>query len=310
MAASSGALSGALDALGVDQAQRGALELALRALVAEATSASEAKVEQLDGEVRGLRMKGKDHNIVDSRLGKPPQFAGDERNWESWYFKFRSYVLCFGGVWPALITAAESGSVEITMDVMDEEARAGARQLYMTLVFIVEDSALILVQSVVDSNGVQALRKLIQRYAPVTQGRVLATLNGILSADFGQDQAAYMDKLVTWERKVNDYERLAKEPMSDIIKRAIITERAPSEVRTHLLVNAGSLLSYESVRASIESFLAAGRRWAQEPTPMDVDVNALYWKGKGGKHGGNGKWTGKGDKGKGGWEPRRLVCHK
>merc|ERR1712194_18625 len=200
--------------------------------------------------------------------------------------------------------AAEGASVDIALDLMDEEEAHGARQLYMALVFLTEDSALRLVQSVEDSKGCTALRKIINTCAPVTQGRVLATLNGILAADFGQDPATFMDRLVVWERRIQDFERLAKEPLSDIIKRAITTERAPADVRTHLLVNAGALKTYEAVRSSIEAYLAAGRKWSPEQ-PSSMEVDALYGKGKYGKGKyGKGKEKGKGkygkqDKGKG-----------
>jgi hypothetical protein len=73
---------------------------------------------------------------------------------------------------------------------------------------------------------------------PVTQGRVLATLNGILQADFGADEVGFMDRLTQWDQKVQEFEQMSRELLPDLIKRAIITERAPVALRTHLLVNA------------------------------------------------------------------------
>ena len=151
--------------------------MALRALATEATADSQAKVDRLEEDLRNLRGNERggrrDRGDFDSRLGKPPSFDGNESKWEEWYFKFRAYLLCNGGVWPQLVTAAEGASADIALDLMDEDHAHGARQLYMSLVFTTEDSALRLVQSVEDSNGCMALRKIINRFAPVTKGEFL-----------------------------------------------------------------------------------------------------------------------------------------
>ena len=61
----------------------------------------------------------------------------------------------------------------------------------------------------------------------------------------------------------------------DVVKRAIITERSTSAIRTHLLVNAQTLTRHATVRAAIEAFMAVSRKWRPdhaEPAPMDVDA--------------------------------------
>ena len=172
----------------------------------------------------------------------------------------------------------------------------------MALVMLTSESALRIVQSVTDNNGVEALRRLTRRFNPVTQGRVLSILNAILQVDLMGDESQLMDRIVQWEQKINEFEQLSREILPDIIKRAIITERAPAQVKTHLLVNAQTLASYSLVRAAVESFVTAGRQWGNGSQPMEVD--ALYGKGKskGGKWGkdkGHGKEKGHGkDKGK------------
>ncbi len=99
---------------------------------------------------------------------------------------------------------------------------------------LTDDAALRIVQSVSDSNGLEALRRLVRRFNPVTQGRVLSILNSILQIDLGAEETTLMDKLVQWESKVSEFEHLSREVLPDIIKRAIVTERAPAQVRTHL----------------------------------------------------------------------------
>ena len=93
-------------------------------------------------------------------------------------------------------------------------------------------------------------------------------------------------------------------------------QKAPPEVRTHLLLNQAAVQHYPQMRAAIENFIVANRAWTPPaamtttggPTPMEVDLLAgpggpggKGAKGKskeGGKSGKHGK-PGKGGKGKG-----------
>ena len=47
-----------------------------------------------------------------------------------------------------------------------------------------------------------------------------------------------MDKVVQWEQQIHQFETMSRETLADVVKRAIITERSPSAIRTDLLVTA------------------------------------------------------------------------
>ena len=67
---------------------------------------------------------------------------------------------------------------------------------------------------------------------------------------------------------------MSRETLPDVVKRAIITERSPSSIRTHLLVNAQTLTRHAKVRAAIEALLAVGRKWGPDhsgPAPMEKE---------------------------------------
>ena len=81
---------------------------------------------------------------------------------------------------------------------------------------------------------------------------------------------------------------MSRETLPDIVNRAIITERSPAAIRTHLLVNAQTLTRYVTVRSAIEAFLAVGQKWGQDecgPAPMKVDAMTRKGRGKCGKVG-------------------------
>ena len=107
-----------------------------------------------------------------------------------------------------------------------------------------------------------------------------------------------MDKVTQWEQKIAEFEKLSRDTLSDIIRRAIITERAPSGVRQHLLVNAQSLSSYPLVRAAIENYVTVGRSWPATSGQAPMEIDPLCWGGKGGWRDKKGKDKDKG-KGKG-----------
>ena len=301
----------AFAALGLDEAQQRTLEGAVRGLADQARNANAQRLRDLEQEVQTLRTQAgapapphpSRGDPPDARLGKPTVFTGHEGKWDQWYFKARAYLMCMGGAYPAMIAAAEAPlDTDVSFSAMTPEEGSTARKLFLALVMLTEESALRLVQTVQDSNGVEALRRLLQRFNPITQGRVLATLNGILQADFGADEVGFLDRLTQWDQKVQEFEQMSRQSLPDLIKRAIITERAPVALRTHLLVNAQSLTSYGMVRAAVESFVTAGRRWdAQEPGSEAMEVDAQYDQkdGKGKTRKGGGK-KGKDGNGKGG----------
>ena len=289
----------AFQGIGLEEGVRSVMETHTRAMIEEARRSDQDTITRL---VQQLAVPSTgppsrpsaswNSNFLDMRLGKPEVFAGKEAKWEEWYFKFKAYMTSVGGNYASLLAACETTNREIKITDLDEDDAAQSRKLYLALVMLTSDAALRIVQSVTDNNGLEALRRLTRRFNPVTQGRVLATLNAILQVDLGGDEAVLMDRVVQWEEKITEFEQLSREILPDIIKRAIITERAPAQVKTHLLVNAQTLATYQLVRAAVESFVTAGRQWGSSSTPMEVD--ALYAKGKGkDKRKDKGTWKGK-----------------
>jgi len=163
---------------GMTPEQRRAFDLHLRAVVEEARAADRQAIGGLTQEVQRLTVtrttaSGSSSSVFDTfdRLsGKPPSFTGEESRWDSWFFKFRAYVVSAGGVFPNLVAGAEDFGTEIGLASMTPDEQGGARRLYLLLVLLTEEAALSIVKSVSDNNGVVALRKLIQRYNPSPRG--------------------------------------------------------------------------------------------------------------------------------------------
>ena len=182
-------------------------------------------------------------------LGKPPVFRGEETKWQEWYFKFRACIMCKGDRYLDLVAAVEDPA-QGTMDTMlwDLEQVQVLRHLYLALVMLTENAVL-------------------------THGRMLAKLNEVLQFELGTDERTFMDHVAQREQRIHEFETVSRETLPDIVKRAIITERSPTAIRTHLLVNPHILTQYAAVRAATEVFLAVGRKWGQDssgPASMDA----------------------------------------
>ena len=126
-------------------------------------------------------------------------------------------------------------------------------------------------------------------YNPRSQARALALLQDIMHFDFGQEPAGVTDRMIVFERLVKEYETSSGEALGVQIKCAVLLERIPLELRTHLLLTCGSRPDYAIMRQTVESYSVARRSWqpghstTMGDVPMDID--AVYGdKGKEGKH--------------------------
>ena len=235
--------------------------------------------------------------IIDTRIGKPLVFSGDESTWGDWSFKLRSYVsvvdLQLGRMMEAAELAAHA-SVWIPSEPLNQDMDAQLRYL---LVMLTSGPALQIIRQ--QPSGVQAFRDLARRYSTRSQARSLAQLQEIMHFDFGQEPGT--DLMIVFERLVGEYETSSGEALGVQVKCAVLLERVPPELRTHLLLTCGSRPDYAIMRQTVESYSVARRSWqpghstTMGEAPMEID--AVYGdKGKKGKHamGKKGKDKGKG----------------
>ena len=211
--------------------QQQLLEAATAEMIERALNESKAKMELMQLELQTLRAAAAaaapptntySHAIVDTKLGKPPQFRGEESQWATWSFKMRAYMGCLHESYPDVLLRLE------TMEVRDIEAQlmsdSLSKKLYYVLVMQTEAAALSIVQRIANSDGHEAYRELAKRYNPQTRGRALTRLTAILQADFGNNAKELMDKVTTWERAITDYEAVTGDKVSNAIKMAVLTD--------------------------------------------------------------------------------------
>ena len=90
-------------------------------------------------------------------------------------------------------------------------------------------------------------------------------LNTRLSAEIWQE-------VETWETRIQKYEELSEEKVSENIRRSVVTNNCDHEM-THdrLTLNANRLSKWADLSKEIREFTMAGKRWGQDDA-MDVDA--------------------------------------
>eukprot|EP00971_Amphidinium_carterae_P255558 5073381-Amphidinium_carterae.1 len=78
-----------------------------------------------------------------------------------------------------------------------------------------------------------------------------------------------LDKISSWERDIEEHERISGERVPDSVKCAVIQKGMPAALRTYLLVNSPNASDWVAMRRSIQSYLLATAS-APKPVPMDI----------------------------------------
>ena len=102
--------------------------------------------------------------IIDTRIGKPPVFSGDESTWGDWSFTLRSFVSVVDFQLGRMMEAAElaaHASTWIPSEPLNQDMDAQLRYL---LVMLTSGPALQIIRQ--QPSGVQAFRDLARRYNP------------------------------------------------------------------------------------------------------------------------------------------------
>ena len=164
---------------------------------------------------------------ADTRLGQPPVFVGDESAFDNWSFKLKAYIGNQSSATLDLMRNAETLQEPLDNTQYDPDTAALATSLYYKVAMLTDRAALAIVRQVTSNDGFEAYRRLAARYIPRTMGRGLSRLAHLLSFEFGGDESQLLDKILQWERLIDEYERGGTDKVSDSVRCAVMQSRAP-----------------------------------------------------------------------------------
>ena len=245
-------------------------------------------------------------------IPKPEKFSGLSGTWDSWYYKFKTWVeSCHKNAIQVIQKLESAVDVAITERSLEDDFPDGAElvsaQARQALISLTEGEALEIVKNTSRGThfGLEALRGLLSKYDPQNPQANSALLKKVL-----HPQQCSLDKLreglESWENLKRKYEERRKKQLEDDICRSCLQQMCPNKLQDHLDLQASRLTDYDSMKHEILAYIENVETRKEAKTgsaPMDVDSLAKS-KGKGKDSKGKGKdsWSkgkGKGKKGKG-----------
>ena len=245
-------------------------------------------------------------------IPKPEKFSGSSGTWDSWYYKFKTWIeSCHKNAIQIIQKLESTVDVAITERSLEDDYPDGAElvsaQARQALISLTEGEALEIVKNTSRGThfGLEALRRLLSKYDPQNPQANSALLKKVL-----HPQQCSLDKLreglESWENLKRKYEERRKKQLEDDICRSCLQQMCPNKLQDHLDLQASRLTDYDSMKHEILAYIENVETRKEAKTgsaPMDVDSLAKS-KGKGKDSKGKGKdgWSkgkGKGKKGKG-----------
>ena len=256
-------------------------------------------------------------------IPKPGKFSAASGTWDSWYYKFKTWIeSCHKNAIQVIQKLESTVDVAIAEKSLEDDYPDGAElvsaQARQALISLTEGEALDVVKNTSRGThfGLEALRRLLCKYDPQNPQANSALLKKVL-----RPQQCSLDKLreglESWENLKRKYEERRKKQLEDDICRSCLQQMCPNKLQDHLDLQASRLVDYDSMQHEILAYIEnVGTRKEAKigSAPMDVDSLAKskgkgkdskgkgksgWSKGKG--KGKNGKGKGGKDKGKGSW---------
>eukprot|EP00971_Amphidinium_carterae_P350070 6491364-Amphidinium_carterae.4 len=183
---------------------------------------------------------------------------------------------------PLIQRVSADVTTERPLATQTDQERALSSQIYFAFAMVCKDQALSLVRLAERPNGLEAYRLLLRRYDPQTKTRGLGRLIKIVSPSWQSD--ALLDSIICWEREIQEYEALTRDVLSDSVKCAVLTETSPEDVKSYLLLNAGTDLDYQRLSSGRTKAMGAkGRTFAGKSKNKGKNKNKDKGKGQGTK---------------------------
>ena len=197
-------------------------------------------------------------------LIKPPVFELSTA-WRSWKFAFVNYVVVLDQQMGDGLQQVEKTMT--SLEPTDEGGRQKCTLLFALLGGLTRGAPQRLVEQQVDRNGFSVWLKLITEYEPRTSSRRVALLHQILSPPFGPEDGdlVWKESYEEWRRTLTVYESIAQRALDPEILSALVMIKAPSDLKTHLLMRSTEFESDFNLLCSTISAFIASRR------PFDAD---------------------------------------
>ena len=249
-------------------------------------------------------------------LPKPEPFKAGSREsecstWPAWLWALEQYLGVLDPAFSEEISQLKL-HLDTPVDPSSTDTLVRSKQLYAMLSVLIKGRGFLLVKSISNSNGYEALRQLIALYAPQSKARSLGILTALTQVAAFKTSEALMPQVLDLERVFSEYETSSQQLLQEELKTALLVRCLPNNIKNQLNAALPEDASYAQVRETVFRIERQQFKWqgvayfnvanTPEPVPMEIDAVTKGGQGKGkGKGKGSksqGKSKGKGDGGK------------
>ncbi len=217
-------------------------------------------------------------SLYDGKFVSGLQKLDLEKDWADWSFVMRSHCGMLLPLAGGLMDQAVMAITAVPMSTDDDEEKV-QQDLYHLLVLTTQNTVLRIVKGVAMCNGLEAGRKLHERFEPATRGRKLGLLNSIFGLRLPAEGIGILDGLNRWEQFIKKYES-GGDLFSDDVQTAVALQALPSEIRSSVIVPMPPNATCLMMRAKIEELVLTVQQWSSDVSMEIDDVGKGRGKGK------------------------------
>ena len=199
-------------------------------------------------------------------IPKPSVFGpGDQdqevAQWRDWYWSRKQYLTVIDNKFEDDIAYVErSNATEVDIDLLEDEERHRGRFLYSLLSSLLQGRLLSLVRNVDRSNGLEALRQLLENCQPRARNRTMSMLQSIMSYPSFVMKNSIMSQLVRLEEHFVQFEKMGGK-LTDEMKSAVVLKCVSGPLKIHMNLSLNESSTYAEIREVIKAYDTATTKW-------------------------------------------------
>ena len=256
--------------------------------------------------------------IAKIKLELPPRFSGKDNNYEFEAFikRLRNYMCIQESDYSALfdyfkrdnseklvVTTEHYADLDSNLVLLPGTTAKLSQQLYYVLYGLLELPARNLVEDIDNDNGVEALRRLHERYKKSKMLNVVHYLHKITTTKF--EERTFAATFMDWETDLSKLEAALGREVYEEMKIGLLIAGTTGKLRDHMCLSLAetTTVNYQTLRGVVLDYVrhhgTTTSKNKKEDNNMEVDAvwkgnyNGGYNKGKGNNHNNN-SYNGKG----------------
>ena len=234
---------------------------------------------------RDGRSEAKKVGIEEKDFKRLDKFDGTD--WKQWSFQFRTRLRATSmDTWKLMIYTEKSAN-EVEVVALDEDPRLAdvdvsllGAALYDVLATITKGEAFMVVQGAQEAGGLEAWRRLNEKYSPNTPAAALTALKRVMNPVRVKHFKELPKRIEEWEIQVQNLAKEHDEKLSERMKVAAILQMCPTDIEDIVYQNAESMDKYTTARDKIKG-LVSNRVASADCGGVPMDIGATeWWKGE------------------------------